>query len=174
MQKASFHTHFTHTHCLSSLALLPKHCKGKARPYIKITSPIPKMQLLLSRDLLTSASNTHGSLARRGKTHMKGYFSGYMPLFMQDMVVGSLSIRRKCSREAKTSILLRRGADKQRPASTCRAAEPCHPSAASSRRSSAPTTAAKEQGQPPPPASLQSLQRLQHHLLNLMVVWAIA
>lgn len=109
------------------------------------------MQLLLGRNLLNSASNTRGSLAGKGETPIEGYFSGNMPLFMQDMVVGSLSIKRKCIREAKPPILLRCGADEQRPASTCHAAESCHPSAASSRWSSAPTTAAKEQGQPPPP-----------------------
>lgn len=108
MQKASFHTHSTHTHRLLSRGL-QKHCKGKARPYTKIASPIPKMQLLLRGDLLTSESDSYGSLAGRWKTHTKGYFSSNMPLFMQDVVVGSLSIKRKCSREAETPILLRGG-----------------------------------------------------------------
>lgn len=110
MQKASFHTHFTHTHCLLSRGL-PKHCKGTVKPFTKITLPIPKMELLLGRNLLTCASNTHGSLDGRGKSHMKGYFPGNMPLFMQNMVLGSLSIKRKHSREDKISILLRRSRD---------------------------------------------------------------
>lgn len=82
MQKASFHTHFTHTHSLLSRGL-PKHCKGTARPYSKITLPTLKMELLLGRDLLTYASNTHGSLDGRGKSQMKGYFPGNVPLFLQ-------------------------------------------------------------------------------------------
>lgn len=110
MQKASFHTHFTHTHSLLSRGL-PKHRKGTARPYSKITLPTPKMELLLGRDLLTYASNTRGSLDGRGKSQMKGYFPGNMPLFLQDMVVGSLSIKRKHSREDKIPILLRHGRD---------------------------------------------------------------
>lgn len=112
MQKANFHTPFTHTHCLLSRGL-PKHCKGTARPYTKITLPIPKMELLLGRDLLTCASNTHDSLDERGKRHMKRYFPGKVPLFMQDMVVGSLSIKRKHSREDKNPILLRCGTHQQ-------------------------------------------------------------
>lgn len=42
---------------------------------------------------------------------MKGYFPGNVPLFLQDMVVGSLSIKIKHSREDKTPILLRHGRD---------------------------------------------------------------
>lgn len=166
MQKASFHTHSTHTHPLLSRGL-QKHCKGKARPYTKITSPIPKMQLLLWGDLLTSESDTYGSLAGRGKTHTKGYFSSNMPLFMQGMVVGSLSIKRKCSREAETPILLR---GRQVSRAPCRGAEPCQPSAASSWHSSARPPLQRGRGSAHP---LQNLRRLPHHLPNLMVVSAI-
>lgn len=150
MQKASFCTDFTHTRCLLSPGL-PEHCKGKARPYTKkITSPIPKTQLLLGRKLLNSTSNTRGSSAGRGKTPIKGYFSDSMPLCMQDMVEGSLSIKRKRIREAETPILLWRGAEEPRRTSTgCVWA--LSPLTASSRSSSAPTAPAKEQGQPLPP-----------------------
>lgn len=108
------------------------------------------MQLPLGKDLLTSALNTCGSLAGRRKTPVKGYFPGNGPLLMQDVVVGGLFMKRKCSRETKPPILLRCGAEEQRPPRPSWP-EPPRPPAACRQHCSAPTTPPKEQGQPPPP-----------------------
>lgn len=109
------------------------------------------MQLPLGRDLLKSALKTCGSLAGRGKTPTKGYFPGNGPLLMQDMAVGGLFMKRKCSREPKPPILLRCGAEEQRPPRPGWA-EPRQPPAASSRHRSAPTAPQRSRGSPHLPA----------------------
>lgn len=52
---------------------------------------------------------------------MKGYFRSNMPLLIQDMVAGSLSIKRKHSRRGLNPYSAK---DEQKPTSTHRTAEP--------------------------------------------------